>query len=139
MLIHPTKTGVFSLNLYLRVQNQLNKSENTLLNEPHNTARLASNAQTVIPPLDVTPLENKPDKEPSNLIEKEDDTKKTIFDFFKAIKSSDKLPEFSQDTQRTQKTETFDGKKNNFFLIYSFYYQLNKLKKKMIILNLRVK
>ena len=126
--------------MFLRAQNQLNKSENTLLNEPNNTERLASNAQAVIPPLDVTPLENKPDKEPSNLVEKEDDTKKTIFDFFKAIKSSDKLPEFSQDTQRTQKTETFDGKKNNFFnMFFLKYYQLNEFEIKMIILNRRVK
>ena len=92
-----------------RVQNQLNKSENTLLNEPSNTERLASNAQTVIPPLDVARLENKNENEP-NILEQEDETKKTIFDFFKAIKSSDKLPDFSQDTQRTKKTETFDGK-----------------------------
>ena len=110
--------------MFLRVQNQLNKSENTLLNEPNNTERLASNAQTVIPPLYVTPLENKQDKETSNLIEQEDDTKKTIFDFFKAIKSSDKLPEFSQDTQRTQKTETFDGKKNSFF--FNIFFFINR-------------
>jgi hypothetical protein len=75
------------------------------LNEPNNTARLASNAQSIIPPLDI----NK-ENEPAQIADKDDETKKTIFDFFKAIKSSEKLPEFSQETQRTKKTETFDGK-----------------------------
>ena len=77
----------------------MNKSENTLLNEPSNTARLTADAKANIPPLEI-----------KNEIEtvKEDQMKTTIFDFFKT-NLNDLAQAKTQDTNRTQKSDTFDG------------------------------